>query len=449
MVFKCQEDSFLKQFKTKIVSSEFATLDWTNGKGETKNLKGFNVICEDTILFPEGGGQPCDYGTLDECPVRNVIRKGTTAVHFVEAPKTFEIGAEVAQVLDFPRRLDHMQQHSGQHLITALFDREFKYDTTSWSLGSSVSYIQLSTPHLISRESLDLIETQANDLIREGRAVSVVLVDPEVAQEFQDARAPRGLPKDHEGLARVVRIEGIESNMCCGTHVSNLSQLQCIKLLYAEKVKTNVLVHFVVGERVLRKLGEVFQREQQLTQALKGGPNQHLELVQKLQQNVKGTRKSFQLLLKDFATAEAERLELMPKKERPKHFSIHRRDGIEVDFINTFLRLAPEGIFYFLTVSEGVSAGSSAKGHLVLRGDPELVEKLGPEFMDLLEGKGNGKEGSFQGKINNLARLQECQELLETQFRPKKIITEVLRPVVPLDEDVLDEQEVQEPAAAS
>lgn len=227
------------------------------------------MVCEDTILFPEGGGQPCDYGTINGQPVRSVLRKGATAIHFVESPSSFEEGAEVQQSLDWSRRLDHMQQHSGQHLITALFEREFKYETTSWSLGTSVTYIQLNTPHLISRESLDLIERQANDLIREGRPVTVVLVDPEQPLDFDDARATRGLPKDHEGLARVVRIEGVESNMCCGTHVTNLSQLQCIKLLYAEKVKTNVFVHFVVGERVLRKLGEVFHREQQLTTALK------------------------------------------------------------------------------------------------------------------------------------------------------------------------------------
>lgn len=426
MVFKCQEDSFLKEFRTTIVSCDYATLDCNNedNSSETRPLRGFNVVCEDTILFPEGGGQPCDYGTINGQQVRSVLRKGSTAVHFVESTTGFEEGSEVRQRLDWPRRLDHMQQHSGQHLITALFDREFKYDTTSWSLGSSVSYIQLSTPHLISRESLDLIERQANDLIREGREVSVVLVDPEVAQEFQDARAPRGLPKDHEGLARVVRIEGIESNMCCGTHVTNLSQLQCIKLLYAEKVKTNILVYFVVGERVLRKLGEVFQREQQLTVALKGGAPQHLDLVQKIQQNVKSTRKSFQQLLKDFANAEAERLENIPKALRPKYFTLHRRDGIEVDFINTFLRNAPEDIFYFLTVSEGVWAGSSAKGHMVLRGDPAVVQEMGPKFLDLLDGKGNGKENNFQGKINNLANLQECLALLETHFKPKKTIVQ-------------------------
>ncbi|KAH8261718.1 hypothetical protein KR044_003234 [Drosophila immigrans] len=437
MVFKCQEDSFLKQFKTTIVSCDYATLELSGDESETQKLRGFNVICEDTILFPEGGGQPCDHGTINGHQVRSVQRKGSTAVHFVESPSSFEEGSEVQQVVDWSRRLDHMQQHSGQHLITALFDREFKYDTTSWSLGQSVSHIQLSTPHLISRESLDLIERQANELIREGREVSVQLVDPATALEFQDARAPRGLPKDHEGLARVVRIAGIESNMCCGTHVTNLSQLQCIKLLYAEKVKTQVHVHFVVGERALRKLGEVFQREQQLTAALKGGASQHLELVQKLQLNVKSTRKSFQQLLKDFATAEAERLQDLPKAMRPKYFALHRRDGIEVDFINTLLRNAPEEMLYFLTVSEPVAAGSAAKGHMVLRGDPLVVQELGPKFLELLEGKGNGKENNFQGKINNLSRLDECTAMLEAHFKPAR-----KKSVAALDEE-------QTPASAS
>ncbi|EDW82737.1 uncharacterized protein Dwil_GK24978 [Drosophila willistoni] len=427
MVFKCQEDSFLKQFKSTIVSCENANLDWvTEDKGETtkRQLKGFNVVCEDTILFPEGGGQPCDYGSLGGHPVRNVVRNGTQAVHFVESPESFEEGTEVEQVLNWERRLDHMQQHSGQHLISALFDSEFKYETTSWWLGTSTCYVQLKTPHLISRESLDLIEQKCNNLIREGREVTVHLIDPEKEYDFQGARAPRGLPKDHVGLARVVNIEGVEGNMCCGTHVTNISQLQAIKILYCEKVKTNVLVHFVVGERVLRKLAEVFQREQQITAAIKGGPQQHLDLLQKLQQNVKMTRKCFQQLLKDFAHAEADRLEDLPKAQRPKYFALHRRDGIEVDFINAFLSHAPEEIFYFLTVSEGVAAGSQAKGHLVLRGNPEVVEKLGPQFLELLEGKGNGKDGKFQGKINNLSKLDDCMQLLEGHFKPKKAIPE-------------------------
>uniref|UniRef100_A0A0A1WVR7 Alanyl-tRNA editing protein Aarsd1-A n=1 Tax=Zeugodacus cucurbitae TaxID=28588 RepID=A0A0A1WVR7_ZEUCU len=419
MVFKCQEDSFLRQFTTKVLSCEAATLDWIPpGETNAKKLQGYNVICEDTILFPEGGGQPCDYGQLNGQPVRSVIRKGAEAIHFVETSTRFEEGDVIKQSLDWNRRLEHMQQHSGQHLITALFDSEFKYDTTSWWLGSDTSYIELDTKHLISRESLDLIERRANELIREGRVVTVQLEDPEIAKEFQDARAPRGLPKDHVGLARVVRIEGVESNMCCGTHVSNLSQLQCIKLLYAEKSKNAVNVHFVVGERVLRKLGEIFQREQQMNLALKGGPTQHLELIQKLQLNLKSSTKAFQKLLKDVAISEAEKLENTPQPY-PKYYCLHRKDGIEPDFINTFLRNAPEGIFYFLTVSENSS--NNGKGLMVLRGSENEVKKFGEIFMELLEGKGNGRDTNFQGKFNNGSKIPECNAILEKHFNGDKI----------------------------
>lgn len=82
-------------------------------------------------------------------------------------------------------------------------------------------------------------------------------------------RAPRGLPKDVQGPVRVIRIEGQRDNMCCGTHVTNLSQLQCVKLLYEEKTKGCVNVHFVVGQRVPKLLGQCFEREQQVTLALK------------------------------------------------------------------------------------------------------------------------------------------------------------------------------------
>lgn len=174
---------------TTVVSCEEAKLKVpSNGDSEPVELEGYNVICEDTILFPEGGGQPCDYGTINGLPVRSVIRQGKDAVHFVETCKRFEVGSEARQVLDWDRRLDHMQQHSGQHLITELFDKEFTYNTTSWWLGSEVSYIELNTKHVITRESLDVIENMANDIIREGRPVSVALIEESDLHEVMENR---------------------------------------------------------------------------------------------------------------------------------------------------------------------------------------------------------------------------------------------------------------------
>lgn len=148
MVFKCQEDSFLKevcnkkdnlyglltfnhfQFTSKVVSCE-----------KTNDLKGYEIILEDTILFPEGGGQPCDYGFLNEVPVEQVLRRADKAIHVTDKP--LNVGDEVKQAIDWNRRFDHMQQHSGQHLITAVLDRDYKYYTISWYLGEDVAYVEL------------------------------------------------------------------------------------------------------------------------------------------------------------------------------------------------------------------------------------------------------------------------------------------------------------------
>ncbi|KAK2536132.1 hypothetical protein Q9233_003341 [Columba guinea] len=114
-------------FITKVVSCRAAELR-PEGGGEP--VRGFQVVLEDTILFPEGGGQPDDRGLIGDVPVLRVTRRGPEAVHFV--PAALEPGTEVLLSLDWERRFDHMQQHSGQHLVTAIADQMFGFKTTSW-----------------------------------------------------------------------------------------------------------------------------------------------------------------------------------------------------------------------------------------------------------------------------------------------------------------------------
>lgn len=405
MVFKCQEDSFLKEFVGKVISCE----KLENALNDDQSMPIFKVILDETILFPEGGGQPCDYGTLNGNRIKNVVRDGSTAVHFVEMSEPFIPGSEIKQVIDWSRRLDHMQQHSGQHLITALFDREYGYDTTSWWMGSESSYIELNAKD-VTKDQLENIELLANNLIIEGRKVSVAVTTIEEGVKFQDIRAPRGLPADHVGSVRVVTIDGIESNMCCGTHVTNLAQLQCIKLLHVEKSKKKLLVHFLVGQRVIKKLENCYKREMQMNSVLKGGPNYHLELLQKIQDNFKAVKKSFEKMMKDIAIFEAKKFSL--NDPLPKYFCLHRQDGIDSDFINTFLRNVPtEDVFYFLTVGDG-----TGKGCMVLRGKEEDLEKFGDMFADILNGKGNRKNNLYQAKVNKLNKLSDCDAKLKEYF---------------------------------
>ncbi|KAH0626985.1 hypothetical protein JD844_002333 [Phrynosoma platyrhinos] len=209
--------------------------------------------------------QPDDRGFINDIPVLRVTRQGPDALHFIQTP--LEPESEVQLVLDWDRRFDHMQQHSGQHLITALADLMFGFKTTSWELGRQRSTIELDTSSMTS-EQMATLEESVNDKIR-ARVPMVVrelaVGDPEV-----EMVRSRGLPDDHTGPVRIISIEGIDANMCCGTHVSNLSDLQVIKLLGTEKGKKNKTnLIFLAGNRVLKTLERNHATEKALTSLLK------------------------------------------------------------------------------------------------------------------------------------------------------------------------------------
>ncbi|XP_055683711.1 alanyl-tRNA editing protein Aarsd1-A [Lutzomyia longipalpis] len=407
MVFKCQEDSFLREFTSRVLSCEEAELP---GAGKDAPLKGYNVVCEDTIIFPEGGGQPCDIGYLGGKRVHNVVRKGDIAVHFVESAEPLCPGEEVRQEIDWERRKDHMQQHSGQHLVTALFEREYNLETKAWWLGSETCYIELGAKD-VTQEQLDRIERMCNDLIAEGKKVSVSVFDSVDGLSDEVTRATRGLPKDHVGPIRVVTIEDVEGNMCCGTHVTNLSQLQVIKMLNVEKTKNKLLVHFLVGDRVIKKLETCYRRELEMNLILNGGPSSHLDLLGKLQGNLKRYQRQVKALLKDIAITEGEKLKSTSPK--PKYFFLHRTDGNDAEFLTNFLRSAgnlPDTFMFLTTVDD------TANGQMILQGNPEVITKLGGEICELLGGKGNGKGNTFRAKITNTKNIKKAESLIAKYF---------------------------------
>lgn len=233
----------------------------------------FDVICEDTILFPEGGGQPWDMGFLNEHVVTRVLRKGSQAVHRVEVTGElgFAPGDSVQQKLDWDRRHNHMQQHSGQHLLSALFEQDYLYATKSWWLGTDTSYIELDSKIPITAAEIQDIEDRCNAYIAQALPVTVSVFESLSVITSEDVkRATRGLPADHVGQIRVINIEGVDSNLCCGTHVTNLAQLQSIKLLNLERPNKNKLIlHFLVGNRIGKRLQTMFEREQKMNVLLK------------------------------------------------------------------------------------------------------------------------------------------------------------------------------------
>ncbi|XP_062451769.1 alanyl-tRNA editing protein Aarsd1-like isoform X1 [Rhea pennata] len=399
MVFQCQRDSWARQFATRVVSCSAAELR-PEGGGEP--VRGFQVVLEDTILFPEGGGQPDDRGLIGDVPVLRVSRRGAEAVHFVRTP--LEPGAQVLLSLDWERRFDHMQQHSGQHLITAIADQMFGFKTTSWELGRQRSVIELDTP-VTTAEQIEALERSVNEKIRERVPVTVrelAADDPEI-----ETVRSRGLPDDHAGPVRVVSIEGIDSNMCCGTHVSNLSDLQVIKLLGTEKGKKNKTnLVFLAGNRVLKSIEQSHSTEKALTSLLKNGPDEHVEAVKRLQSSVKLLQKNNLNLLRDIAVLIAR--DFKSKPVQSQLFVLHRKEG-DSEFMNIIANeIGTEETLLFLTVGDEKEAGL-----FLLAGPVEAVENLGPRVAELLGGKGAGKRGRFQGKATRMSRRGEVHALLQ------------------------------------
>uniref|UniRef100_A0A8C9LB22 Alanyl-transfer RNA synthetases family profile domain-containing protein n=1 Tax=Pavo cristatus TaxID=9049 RepID=A0A8C9LB22_PAVCR len=399
MVFQCQRDSWARQFATRVVSCREAELR-PEGGGEP--MRGFQVVLEDTILFPEGGGQPDDRGLIGAVPVLRVTRRGAEAVHFVET--ALEPGSAVLLSLDWERRFDHMQQHSGQHLITAMAERMFGFKTTSWELGRQQSVIELDTPSMTTGQ-MEALEQSVNEKIRERIPVTVrelAADDPEV-----ETVRSRSLPGDHTGPVRVVDIEGIDSNMCCGTHVSNLSDLQVIKLLCTEKGKKNKTnLVFLAGNRVLKSVEQSHRTEKALTSLLKNGPGEHVEAVKRLQSSVKLLQKNNLNLLRDIAVLIAR--DFKSKPIQSPLFVLHRKEG-DSEFMNIIANeIGKEETLLFLTVGDEKEAGL-----FLLAGSVEAVENLGPRVAELLEGKGAGKRGRYQGKATKMSRRGEVQALLQ------------------------------------
>lgn len=257
----------------------------------------------------------------------------------------------------------------------------------------------------MTTEQMEALEQSVNEKIRERIPVTVrelAADDPEV-----ETVRSRGLPGDHTGPVRVVDIEGIDSNMCCGTHVSNLSDLQVIKLICTEKGKKNKTnLVFLAGNRVLKSVEQSHRTEKALTSLLKNGPGEHVEAVKRLQSSVKLLQKNNLNLLRDIAVLIAR--DFKSKPVQSPLFVLHRKEG-DSEFMNIIANeIGKEETLLFLTVGDEKEAGL-----FLLAASVEAVENLGPRVAELLEGKGAGKRGRYQGKATKMSRRGEVQALLQ------------------------------------
>lgn len=378
----------------------------------------FQVCFEDTILFPEGGGQNSDYGTIikgdTKLEVKNVFRRGDEAVHDILMPELpLAVGDEVIQQIDWVRRFENMQRHSGQHLLSNIFYNEFKFTTKAAGLGEITTYIDLETKDC-KPEQAQKVEEIANECIKNHVQIKIEYAekdDPDMIELIK--RAPKEVPKDVSGPVRIIKIDGVGLNPCCGTHVSDLSQLQLLKILSAEKKKDKVRVTFVVGKQILKYLEEVFQREVAVTQLLHAPAEEHIDYIKKIQAKSKSTQKTIAKVSKDLAYIEAARINDL----EADFFILQRNDGLDFSFIATLqkgLKLKNSDMFLMIVLSEGFD---STNGIVAMQGSD--VKHLKEPVFEMLGGQPNEKDGKAQGKVTQLNKMKDCKILVENYFKKK------------------------------
>ena len=243
-------DSFLKTFAGAVVEVR----ELAGGHGESI----WQLSLDRTAFYPTSGGQPFDTGVLTapspggaalDIPVEQVEEdEEGTVWHFVREP--LSAGTNVQGRIDWDRRFDHMQQHTGQHLISAVFLRELQAATVSFHLGESISTIDLSCGPL-AHHSLERVERIANEIIGEDRAVSSRCVSRNEAEALLAAGELRKLP-GREGMIRLIEIADCDRNACGGTHVRSTGQIGGLLVRRVEKVSRGVRVEFVCGLRAVR-----------------------------------------------------------------------------------------------------------------------------------------------------------------------------------------------------
>ena len=217
-----------------------------------------------------------------------------------------------------------------------------------------------------------------------------------------------------EILQKYAEIWNIDQNMCCGRHVSNLSQLQMIKLLYTETKKNKFFLYFLVGNRVNQYVSQSFKRTKDLTGILNGGPEHHGELADKAVKNAKKYQKSTQNLLKELATMTANQL----KSSQPKFYSVHRPE-ISNDFINILLsELKDQEIFVLITMGNDKEGPCQVVMSMNSPNGMEILNTLGASICEALEAKARADPKTLRtnGKFGSLKNREKADKIIEDFF---------------------------------
>jgi alanyl-tRNA synthetase len=344
------------------------------------------IVLDRTAFYPTSGGQPFDTGRLGSVDVVDTIEGGEDVVHVVSAPVS--TGTVVRGEIDWSRRFDHMQQHTGQHVLSAAFDRLFDNRTTSFHMGTEVSTIDLARE--VTTSDMERAVEESNRIVWDNRSVSVRFVSADEA-----ARLPLRKETFRDGTLRLVEINEFDLSACGGTHVSHTGAIGMIAITNAERLRGGSRVTFVCGGRASRVFRTYRDAVAGAVRVLSVLPHELPNAVERAQLESKDLRKAVTRLQGMLAGHEAAHLLVSATDLGECRLVVHALEGCDAAGL--------KAIAGALVAQNGVAAA------LLSLGDPTAIvvarsanvpidaAKVLRSLLDRFGGRGGGRPDLAQG----------------------------------------------------
>ena len=254
------QDAHLREFSAHVVSCEPEKDHWA-------------VVLDQTAFYPEGGGQPGDTGTLDSVRVLDTHARGEEIVHDCDAP--LSVGSAVQGTIDWARRFDYMQQHSGEHIVSGIIHRRFGYENVGFHMGADMVTIDFSG--MLTMDDVREIEREANEAVWANLPIVVSWVDGE-----EKANAVYRSKKPISGVLRLVSIPAIDVCACCGTHVSMTGEIGLVKIFTCQKFHDGVRLEMLCGRKAYSYVNSILEQNKRISGLLSAKPQQTAQAAERM-----------------------------------------------------------------------------------------------------------------------------------------------------------------------
>ena len=379
------EDSHLREFTAEVLSC-------------TEAAGGFEIILSATAFYPEGGGQACDLGTLGGAKVLDVRERGEAVIHLCDA--AVEVGTQVRGLLDWQRRFDLMQQHSGEHMVSGVIHRRYGYHNVGFHMGSDV--ITIDFDGVIPPEDLPSIEAEVNAGIWADLSLRCWYPEPEVLPTV-GYRTKRELPWP----VRIVEIPGFDKCACCGTHVQRTGEIGLVKLFSSIGCRGGSRMEMACGGRAVRLLTHAYDQNRQVSQAFSAQITETGSAARRMNETLEQEKLRYAALQKKLFGFIAESFENFGDV-------LYFEEALD----SVQIRMLADAIADWCVGRAAVFCGTEEEGYayaLVTReGD---LRGFGKAMTAALNGRGGGKPNFQQGRV--MARREEIVEFF-TRDRDEK-----------------------------